>query len=154
MNRLLLVFVLLFVSITSCQKSTVDPNTDFFPAKQVSTSVDLHLPQYFDLNNPQGFVYINAGYRGIILYHTTDDKFVAYDRTCPYQTDKSCAYVTVDSSRIFFRCGHYDTTWNACCNSKFDPASGMPYTLPAQRALKQYYTSKRDNIIEINSSPF
>ena len=153
MNRFYF-FILLAVLALSCKKSTTDPSQDFFPPVQVNTSVNLLLPQNINLSIAQGYVYLPEGYRGIIVFHTTDDHFVAFDRACPYQTSDSCARISVDSSGVWFRCGTYSPSWKPCCNSKFDPVYGTVLTLPAKRSLKQYYTSKQDQVIYISSSPF
>ncbi len=157
MNKVLVCCCFVFLLFAeSCKKNTVDASSDFFPPKQVSTNVNLLLAQFSNLNNLQGYAYLpGEGNRGIIIYHTTDDKFVAFDRTCPVNaTTSSCAYVTVDSSATFFRCGDYKSGWKPCCNSRFDPSTGTPFQGEAKRPLKAYYTARQDNIIYISSTPF
>lgn len=154
MSKIVFGVLVFFIAFSGCKKG-VDTTQDFFPAKQVYTNIDLRFPQYSNLNLLQGYVYLPDGYRGIILYHTTDDQFVAFDRTCPYNTDQACSFVTVDSNNVtIFRCGHYDHGFQACCNSTFWASSGVGQSGPAKRPLKQYYTSKSGYTVYVSSSPF
>jgi len=141
-------------SIVACQKDSTS-TTDFFTPVNVNTNVDLTFAQYSSLNLTQGYAYLTGGNRGIILYHTIDDQFVAFDRTCPVNPEKSCAMVSMDSVPVRYRCGYPDTgSWKICCHSLFDAASGVQISGEAKRGLKMYYTAKRGNVVYISSTPF
>jgi nitrite reductase/ring-hydroxylating ferredoxin subunit len=138
----------------ACKKdNTQEQTSDFFPPVQVNVSINLAFPQYSDLNNLQGFAYLPEGNKGIIVYHTLDDRFVAFDRTCSYSPNDACAFVSVDSSRIQFRCGQFKPNFVPCCGSKFEASSGIVQTGPARIALKQYFTARNGNTILISSTP-
>jgi Rieske Fe-S protein len=144
-----------------CKKeNVVDNTTDFFPPVQVRTQLNLNLPQYLILSQPQGFVYLPEGNKGIIVYHLPQGGYVAYDRTCSYNPKDSCAQVTLDRNYTGLRCGKYanDTslTFNACCASQFELTSGTPIQRPARIPLKSYFTSydEGQKTLYISSTPF
>jgi nitrite reductase/ring-hydroxylating ferredoxin subunit len=147
-------FLFLFIASSACKDSdTQNTNTDFFPPVQVNTNINLSFPQYSDLNNIQGYAYLTEGYRGIIVYHTIDDRFVAFDRTCSYNTNQACAYVSMDSNRVQLRCGQFNPAFTPCCNSVFDAASGTVISGNARIPLRQYFTSRQGNVIYISNVP-
>lgn len=154
-SKLTLILLSVMLMHTTCKKSnSTTTNSDFFSPVYVNTSVDLSFAQYSPLTLLQGYVYITGGNRGIIIYHTIDDQFVAFDRTCPVNTTQTCAFVSMDSVPVRYRCGKPDTSgWKKCCTSTFDAAYGSPLSGEAKRGLKQYYTSKQGNVIYISSSP-
>jgi nitrite reductase/ring-hydroxylating ferredoxin subunit len=149
-------FLLCLIAIVcACKDNTKDnTNTEFFPPVQVNTNINLSFPQYADLNNIQGYAYLPEGHRGIVVYHTIDDRFVAFDRTCSFNTDQACAYVSMDSNRVQLRCGQFNPAFTPCCNSVFDAASGTATSGNAKIPLKQYFTSKQGNVIFISNIPF
>ncbi len=151
MNKLLFLFLILLV-IGSC-KDEDNTNADFFSPVQVYLSINLNLPAYTNLSLPQGYVYESGGNKGIIIYHTIFNEYVAFDRTCPLNPTDACSYVSVDSTNSFYRCGHYTSSWQACCNSKFDPANGSVLSGSAKRALKQYYVRQDGSTLIITNTP-
>ncbi len=154
-NIIITVLLSVIALVSSCEEDSNSNSTDFFPEVQVNTNVNLLLPQYNSLSLLQGYVYLPEGYRGIILYRTAGDEFVAFDRTCPYNTTTPCSYVIADSSNFTFKCGQYNgSTYEPCCDSRFDASTGIRLSGPAQRSLKQYYTRRTENIIYISSFPF
>ena len=156
MHKIIAISIILFAGIcsSSCKKDTVDPTNDFFPPVQVYTSINLLFPAFTDLNNLQGYAYLPEGNRGIVVYHTIDDRYVAYDRTCSFNTKEACAFVSVDSTRVHLKCGQYKPDFKPCCNSSFDPNSGVVVSGDAKVPLKQYFVSHQGNTITISSSPF
>ena len=148
--------VLLFISsvwLSNCKEDDVNTNSDFFTPVQVYLSINLNLPNYTLLSNPQGFVYEAGGNKGIIIYRTVFNEYVAFDRTCPHNPGDSCSIVSVDSSSSFFRCGQYNPNWTPCCNSKFDPATANPLEGPAKRALKQYFVRQDGSNLIVTNTP-
>ena len=154
-SKLLILLLLVTMGYSSCKKAnSTTTNSDFFTPVYVYTNIDISFAQYNALQQMQGYLYLPGGYRGIIIYHTIDDQFVAFDRACPVKTDSACAYVSMDSVPIRFRCGTPGTkAWNKCCTSTFDAAYGSPLSGEAKRGLKQYYTSKQGTVIYISSAP-
>lgn len=154
MNKRLGLFLLLSpFLLTNCKDDDLNTNNDFFTPVQVYLNINLSLPNYTLLANPQGFVYEPGGNKGIIIYHTVFNEFVAFDRTCPHNPGDSCSIVSVDSSSSFFRCGQYNPNWTPCCNSKFDPATASPLEGPAKRPLKQYFVKQDGNNLIVTNTP-
>jgi nitrite reductase/ring-hydroxylating ferredoxin subunit len=137
-----------------CKKST--DTTDFFTAVQFKTQLNLNLPQYIDLQFPQGYIYITEGNKGSVVYHLPQGGYVVYDRTCSYNPSDACAAVTVDSNYVGMRCGHYANGFKQCCASVFDLNTGTAIQKPASKPLKQYYTSfdELNKILYISTTPF
>ena len=133
MNKLTCIILLLLFTNQGCKDNNLN-NQDFFTPIQVYLNINLSLPSYAPLTIPQGFVYEPGGNRGIIIYRTIYNEYVAFDRTSS-----------------FYRCGQYDPYWKGCCNSKFDPATGTPIEGAARRALKQYFVRQEGNILFITN---
>jgi hypothetical protein len=157
MNRLLLFVFSLSMLSQACKKSNTNSatTTDFFTPVHVNTQVDMSFAQYMALNQLQGYVYLSGvGNKGIVVYHTIEDQYVAFDRTCPVNATQTCAYVSVDSVPTRYRCGqHTASGWVKCCNSTFDATYGSPIAGEAKQGLKQYYTAKSGTVIYISSTP-
>lgn len=157
MNRLILLLTLfgLPLLLLRCGKNT-DNGNDFFPPQQFRTQLNLNLPQYMNLTFPQGYVYIPEGNKGSVVYRLPQGGFVVYDRTCSYNPDAGCAQVTVDSNYAGLKCGSYNNGFQPCCQSIFDLNTGVPTQKPANRSLRQYFTSfdEGQKILYISSTPF
>ncbi len=145
----------IFFCITSCDKksNTVDINNDFFPALNVDFYINLSLPSASPLLFPQGWVYQQGGYKGIIVYKNSDE-YIAFDRACPFKTDSLCSIVSVDSNNFLLRCGQYNPSFVKCCGSEFYISTGGVKKSPATRPLKQYYVKQEGNSLHVTSSPF
>jgi nitrite reductase/ring-hydroxylating ferredoxin subunit len=150
----ILILVLTTLVSSACRDDDqVDPTRDFFPPVNVYVTVNTLFPQFADLNVPLGFVYLREGYRGIILYRTGEDRYVAFDRTCSFNTKDSCAFVSMDSNRVQMRCGQFNPDFQPCCNSRFDASSGIPISGDARIPLRQYFTAVQGTTIIISSNP-
>ncbi len=146
MNRFIAIFCFTAMFF-SCSKTsnTSTAGTAFFPQVPVNITIQLSGPAYAALTFQQGWVYEPGGYKGIIIYHTINDVYVAYDRTCPVNPMDTCAYVSMDSSLVYFSCskkhiiGPICTSTNAgICESTFIPDNGFPRSGNAKVPLKQY----------------
>ncbi|PCJ28795.1 MAG: hypothetical protein COA97_00185 [Flavobacteriales bacterium] len=98
-------------------------------------------PAFNVISVPGGWTYVNGGSRGIIIYRVSNDQFNAYDRHCTYDSNNSCALVSVDASNII---GLDD-----CCGSKFLLTDGSVTNGPANLPLKQYQTSFDGQVLRI-----
>ncbi len=101
--------------------------------------INLSLPQYIDLNTV-GYVYINAGVRGIILHKKNASTYLAFERNCSYQPNQACATVEVHTSNLFLQ--------DVCCSSTFN-WDGIPTAGIAWRPLRQYQTLLNGNLLTI-----
>jgi hypothetical protein len=153
MNKYILL-ACFFLIFSSCRNDDgINANRDFFPPVQVYASINILFPQFADLNSPLGFAYIPEGYRGIVIHRTLDDRFVAFDRTCSFNTQNDCAFVSMDSSRMFLRCGQYDPDFKACCSSRFFADNGTVSGGDARIPLKQYFVQVQGTTLIITNSP-
>ncbi len=104
-------------------------------------TVNLNYPQYQKLKNDEGYVYIEGGMKGIIIYHEGENSYIAYERACPHHPTSNCE-VQVDGSSLFFI--------DHCCNSTFSLFNGSPTGGPAQRSLFQYHTELSGTTLKIS----
>jgi len=159
MNKAITIICIAFL-FNSCSKSsnTSTAGAPFFPQVPVNITIQLNGPQYGALTFQQGWVYEGGGYKGLIIYHTINDVYVAYDRTCPVNPMDTCAYVSMDSSGIYFSCskkhiiGPPCTSTNAgICQSTFIPDNGFPRSGTAKVPLKQYVVKSDGNYLYITN---
>ena len=133
-------FLLLTVLLVlSCKKEKQNQ----IPNVLVDEYVYLNNPQYNALSAPGGWVYLNGGYRGIIVYRRSNDEFTAFDRACTNQPSESCEVIAVDSSGV--------TATDACCGSRFQITDGSVIKGPATRALKSYKTYFDGTVVRITN---
>jgi nitrite reductase/ring-hydroxylating ferredoxin subunit len=92
-------------------------------------------------------IYISEDYglRGIIIYRSDINSFVAYERTCSYDPSNSCEVVSLDDEN--------NPTFliDDCCGSEFLILDGSPIKGPASRPLKQYYTSYDGTYVTVSN---
>jgi nitrite reductase/ring-hydroxylating ferredoxin subunit len=121
---------------TTCRREQ-----QFVPNVGVNVLLYLNDPQNTALTTIGGWVYVNGGYRGIVLYRKSQNEFVAFDRTCPYQPEEAASQVSVDSSNVILE--------DRSCGSKFLLSDGSAIQTPALIPLKQYNTTFDGNSIRI-----
>lgn len=81
-SAIALIFSLLIISACREREETVR----CFPDVPVNVILNLNLPAYYELQNVNGWIYVNeqqAGTRGIIVVRTTNG-FKIYDRNAPH----------------------------------------------------------------------
>jgi hypothetical protein len=125
--------------LNSCQQDFYD---EPIPQLPVDFEININDPQYHALHT-QGFTYVdgkNRGVRGIILYKSSNQSYVAFERTCSFQPTSACATVDVHPS------GQY--MMDSCCGSIFN-WQGNPIAPPAYLPLLQYQTSLSGSYLRI-----
>ncbi|UKN03569.1 Rieske 2Fe-2S domain-containing protein [Paracrocinitomix mangrovi] len=111
--------------LTSC-----DSETHPVPNVPVNININLDLPSNQSLNAPGGWIYVNGGSRGIVVYRNFDE-FVALDRHCTYHSEDACGVVEVDSVNYFeLTC--------PCGSSRYSIMSGVVMEGPAKFGLRRY----------------
>lgn len=80
MRKLLILFC--FVTLFSCEKNEVN---DILPNVPVDIMVNLDLPQYINLQTPNGWANAIGGIQGIVIQNTGigNPPFKAFERACP-----------------------------------------------------------------------
>lgn len=96
--------------------------------------------EYLPLQQDGGFVYLDGGRRGILLYRQNASSYLAFERNCTYRPTDSCASVHVHSSRLYME--------DTCCGSQFD-FTGRPTFGPAPLPLRRYSTTLSGNLLRI-----
>jgi len=104
-------------------------------------TINLTFPQYGMLKSDGGYVEIDGGVRGIIVYRMDATTFFAYERNCPYRPTEACARVDVDISKIFLI--------DRCCGSTFGFADAYVTGGPARYSLRRYRTQVSGSILTI-----
>jgi hypothetical protein len=127
------------LALSSCEDSM--PH-DEIPRVYVYEEINLNDFRYQALKLNGGFVYINGGVRGIIIYRKTQSEYLAFERNCPYQPAGNCALVSVDDSNLFMT--------DSCCGSTFD-FDGIPVSGPVRFRLLQYAAIQSQDILTISS---
>jgi nitrite reductase/ring-hydroxylating ferredoxin subunit len=129
-------FVLL-PGLVSCGKE----DSSYIPSVSVNFQAPLTDPRLNKLGSQGGAVVINGyGVAGLIIYRTSGDNYVAYDRCSSYEPEKRCA-VVLDNTGL--------TATDPCSGSKFLLSDGSPVKAPATRSLKSYSVGKNGNILTV-----
>ena len=138
--------LLLALNFISCGNRNRD---DEIPVVPVNTYIDLNLNSSAPLSIMGGYISISGGNKGIIIFHTFADTYVAIERTCSYHPYDPCNLITMDNSGIILKCGKYNgNNFEVCCGSEFT-VDGNPSKPPASFPLKFYNTSKSGNMLHV-----
>ncbi len=133
------VFLKIFFVVSIVLVTTIQCNDqDVIPYVWVNFELNIYDPDFSALQSVGGFVYLNGGFKGLIIYRRSIDEFRAYDRSCTYQPAEPCEKITVDKSTLFAEC--------ACCGSRFMMYDGMLAKGPAARSLVEYEASVFDEL--------
>lgn len=127
--------LLLIVGLPACEP---DYYEEPIPVVPVDFTINLSDPSFFNLHS-QGYVSLNEGIRGIILYKS-GSVYRAFERNCTFQPNSACATVTVHPSGQYMH--------DSCCGSTFD-FGGNPIGGPAYRPLYQYQTQISGSFLRI-----
>jgi hypothetical protein len=129
-----IVFALILMSSSCRDRNTQIPfvNTDF--------DLNINLPAYQDLNVPTGWIYVNGGSRGIIIYRHTQDEFVAFDRHSTYDVEASCQVEVLEDNI---------TIEDPCSGSQWLIIDGSVMNGPATFQLEPYNTQWNPPILRI-----
>jgi nitrite reductase/ring-hydroxylating ferredoxin subunit len=127
----LTLFILLLVFLQPQCKKDSQPNE--IPIVAVNIAIDPNSTEYIRLNSINGWEYLTGGYRGIIVFRSSTNGFMAFERACPYDWNSTTTRLLVDSSGI--------TTYCPSCKSKFILLDGSPYGGPSPYPMKQYQTT-------------
>ena len=135
-------FFLLFLwAFFACGDNSID-NQGILPNVPVNETVYLNLPENTDLLVPGGWVYHKGGISGLIIYHVSQNNYLAYERAAPHLEPQAC-------SRMFVENGTYMVC--PCDESKFSILNGGPLTDGIKYAARQYRVIVNGNSLIITN---
>lgn len=111
----------------SCNRDSQDN----IPLVAVDLTIFLNDPEYINLANVTGWEYITGGSRGIIVYRSAVDQFVALERHSPYEPQNGCS-VDVDPTNFLIN--------DPCSDAVFLLIDGSVVSGSNVQPLKQYQT--------------
>ena len=100
------------------------------PNVYVDINIDVTSTIYMELNHVGGWLYLTGGVKGILVYRSSVDEFMTFERCCTYDADVSEARIEVDSTDVMLV--------DKACGSVFLILDGSIITGPATIALKRY----------------
>lgn len=137
-QNILILLLLLF--LTNCKKNS---NKNPIPNIVFDISINIDLPSYFDLAGVGGWICIDGGVKGIIIYRKSTDVFVAFDRQSPKDPENICSKPLTPDSLNFLQLNDF------CSNAKFSLYDGAAIS-NSEYGLRQYQTSwNGTNILRI-----
>ncbi len=134
------VFLLPFLLIASaCSDTDTGPN---IPVRLVNLQINLNNIQYQNLRQTGGFVYVEGGHKGLILFRKSESSYLAWDRICPHGPENVCEIVEMDASGFFMT--------DKCCESVFD-LDGYPSAGPARYPLVEYQATSDGTFLYVSN---
>lgn len=125
-STLILICILILGLNNSCRKNDYAD----IPNVYVDINIDVTSTIYMELNHVGGWLYLTGGVKGILVYRSSFDEFMTFERCCTYDADISEARIEVDSTDVMV----VDKT----CGSTFLILDGSVVSGPATIALKRY----------------
>jgi hypothetical protein len=137
------ILVLLFLTLFAlgCDSGTINNNNPNIPNYPVNIEINLDLPIYYDLNSVTGhYTAPFEGARGVVVFNTGNDVYVAFDLACPNQPFASCSSA-MQVTGIEAKC--------VCDNKSYllftGQSGGQPYP------MKQYYVEKSGHNLYVHN---
>ena len=127
------------ISLSNCTKQDTE---HLIPVVNVNINISTNLAQYNQLNIDGGWVYLEGGYNGIIVYRSSIDNYKAYDRQAPYKVKDVCK-INIDDSQVIVT--------DSCSGSSWLLYDGQVVTGPATYPLKEYETYYDGSILSITN---
>lgn len=118
----------LFLLSASCKKNKNHP----VPSMPLDITVYINLPSYNALENVGGWTYVSGGSKGIVVYRSAVDQFVAFDRHSPAE-DGSCIEPLETNTDNFLQLD------DLCSGAKFSLLDGSIIS-GSDFGLRQYQT--------------
>jgi nitrite reductase/ring-hydroxylating ferredoxin subunit len=151
MNKLILILLIIITFLPSCKDQNPYTGDCFVPDASVNATINMELPQYYNLRNLGEYIQIDQGNNGVYLIHNYDDLYYALERTCTYESERECSQIQMDTKTLQLRCGTIESdSFIPCCASTFSFNSGL-LTGPARCNLKTYKVSQNGNSLYISN---
>ncbi|MBX3164836.1 MAG: hypothetical protein KF900_10170 [Bacteroidetes bacterium] len=136
-----ILFLFFTFLIFSCDKKNQQANNNPVPSVPVNIVFYPNDPLYQKLQWVGGWVYIDGGINGIVVYRKSQEEFVAVERTSSYAPNNSAAKVQVMNDNFTLR--------DTISNSRWRIFDGTVTQGPAEWALRLYGTSYDGNMLRI-----
>jgi hypothetical protein len=131
---------LLVVVFAACKKKAVQ---DPVPYQTVYVKLYPNDPLNFKIQAIGGWLYVNGGVNGIIVYRKSNTDFIALERTSTYFPNDAGALAKVRADNF--------TCKDTVSNSEWQIIDGAVTKGPASLPLKQYHTSYDGNLLTITN---
>jgi nitrite reductase/ring-hydroxylating ferredoxin subunit len=135
-------FSLIVVLLLGCKKNATTDSYYNIPNVPVNITINLNEPSSFNLGTFGGWIYVEGGSRGIIVYRANEE-YIAYERHSPHESERVCAVVSVDSTDLY--------ALDECGENKFLLLDGSVAEGKASLPLKRYRTSVFSDILKIEN---
>lgn len=137
--RQLIYFTILIFSIISCNTKYSNPD---FPIVQVNKTIYPGSGAYYDLGAIGGYMFLEGGHKGLLVYRVSTTEFRAYDVSCPNEPTKECEKIELEKTNSF-------RVVDKCCGSEFLITTGEVLEGPSEYNLHSYNTSFDGNRLNI-----
>lgn len=132
-----------FILLTTCSNTIENENCKFLLNIEFSTSINLSLPQYSQLQFAGNSIYIeNFGNKGIIVASTGVDYF-AWDAADPNHPQSACSKLV--NSGLVATCGCEDKNSYSLITGQITGSAALPCS------LRNYRVEKSGNILYISN---
>jgi hypothetical protein len=137
------ILVLLFLTLFAlgCDSGTINNNNPNIPNYPVNIEINITLPEYNALQFASGsYVVPYQGARGVVIFNTGNDIYVAFDLACPNQSFASCSSA-MQVTGIEAKC--------VCDNKSYLLYTGQ--SAGQQYPMKQYYVEKSGSSLYVHN---
>lgn len=142
MQKLLLIFLLL--TGFACKKAKQQNSTDHpVPNQQVDITIYPNDPLYHKVQGIGGWMYIEGGINGIVLYRKTQEEFIAIERT-------STALPSDPKARVVAQPDNF-TLRDTISGSEWRMIDATVKKGPAEWALRIYGSTYNGNSLKIKN---
>jgi len=132
-----LIFIYIVLGLILLQVACKKDDNVAEPPAHVNITINPNSTMYQELNTVGGWTYLTATppSRGIIVYRITQNEFMAYERTPPYEPDQCCSGDTCTFLLVDF-----PFVEDTCTNSTYQIIDGSPFNGPTTIPLIRYTT--------------
>jgi len=141
--------IALSVFVAACDKD----NADRQPLPPINLTIDPNSTIYQDLNVVGGWMYLDQQdgaeppSRGIIVYRSSTDLFMAFERTPPFKPDSCCNSAQTICTALIV---DFPYIFDTCTLSKYLILDGSPIEGPSSMTLGMYYTEYYGDLLYIH----
>jgi hypothetical protein len=118
MKLRIILMLAIFWAVSACNRNNRHP----VPYFQFDVTINLNLPSYSPLMGVGGWAYLdNVGSRGVIIYRSSSNQFVAFDRHSPADEAGNCPNPLYPDEENFF------VLIDECNDARFSLLDGSPW---------------------------